>query len=88
MRRLAASAAFVLALATFSGCASLFTPVRDRAIDACRAQAQEEGWRIRSVEAVRREGTAQRVEMRAVKSPFPTTTVVCYFDPSTGEARI
>lgn len=86
MRRLAP--AVVFAAVALSGCASLFTPVRDRAIDGCREQAQEEGWNVRSVENVRREGTAQRVEMRASKPLFPTRTLVCYFSPSSGTATI
>ena len=76
------------ALPTLAGCASLFVSQRDRAIDACRVAAQERGWSLRSVETVRREGTAQRVEMRAYRILLGTQTVVCYYDPATREASI
>ncbi len=87
MRRTAAVLALAV-LPTLAGCASLFTSQRDRAIDACRMAAQERGWSLRSVEDVRREGTAQRVEMRAYRVLLGTQTLVCYFDPGTGEATI
>lgn len=87
MRRLAALIALA-ALPTLAGCASLFVSPRDRAIDACRVAAQDRGWSLRSVENVRREGTAQRVQMRAFRTIFGTQTLVCYYDPSTGEATI
>lgn len=88
MRRLASAALLAATLVPLGGCASLLASQRDRAIDACRMQAQEEGWRLRSVENVRREGTAQRVEMRAYKVLLGTRTLVCYFDPGTGLATI
>jgi len=75
-------------LAVLPGCYTLFPSVRDRAIDGCREQAISEGWRVQGVEDVRREGTAQRVTMKASKLLLGTRSVVCYFDPATSRATI
>ena len=91
MRRLlplAVFAAFATALVPLAGCANVFTPVRDRAIDACRVKAQDDGWRVQGVENVRREGTAQRVEMRATRLVVLNRTLVCYYDPARGTATL
>lgn len=76
------------ALALLPGCAGLFVSPQDRAIDACREQAMSEGWRVQGVEEVRKEGTAQRVTMRASKLLLGTRSVVCYFDARRGTATI
>jgi len=88
MRRLLPLALVPVLLAPLAGCVGVFTPVRDRAIDACREKAQDDGWRVQGVENVRREGTAQRVEMRATKLVIVTRTLVCYYDPARGTATL
>lgn len=78
----------LLALVALPGCYMLSPFLQDHAVDACRERAQADGWRVQSVQNVRREGTAQRVEMRATKFVVVTRTLVCYYDPVRGTATI